>query len=284
VTVATNLLPGFESRDLRVSGVPLRYYVRGAGKPIVLVHGLGGAATNWAEVASPLASRHRVIVVDLPGHADSPPLPAPATMAQFGDRVGAVIDHEALGPALLVGHSLGAVVVVRLAARRPAAVRGLVLAAGAGIESTTRRAKMILSVTTVVQPGRVAGRFALRIARRPRLRTLSFGGWGAADAHAISPRAAEGFLVGPPRHSALRDAARALLVDDPRQDLERISCPALVLWGARDWQLPMSDAFEYARRLRAPLRTIAGCGHLLIGERPDACVDAIDRFELSLEA
>jgi pimeloyl-ACP methyl ester carboxylesterase len=40
---------------------------------------------------------------------------------------------------------------------------------------------------------------------------------------------------------------------------------------------------EYARRLGAPLRTIAGCGHLLIGERPDACLAAIGDFVDSLD-
>jgi len=40
----------------------------------------------------------------------------------------------------------------------------------------------------------------------------------------------------------------------------------------------VDDAFEYARRLGAPLRVIADCGHLLVGERPDACADAIERF------
>ena len=71
---------------------------------------------------------------------------------------------------------------------------------------------------------------------------------------------------------------RAYLEVDPRIDLAGVRCPCLVLWGARDSQLPMGDAFEYARRLRAPLRAIAGCGHLLIGERPEACADAIDSF------
>jgi pimeloyl-ACP methyl ester carboxylesterase len=42
--------------------------------------------------------------------------------------------------------------------------------------------------------------------------------------------------------------------------------------------VPIDDAFEFARRLRAPLRTIADCGHLLVGERPDACADAIGAF------
>ncbi len=55
-------------------------------------------------------------------------------------------------------------------------------------------------------------------------------------------------------------------------------CPCLVLWGARDAMVPVADGFEYARRLRAPLRVIASCGHLLIAERPDACLDAIESF------
>jgi pimeloyl-ACP methyl ester carboxylesterase len=46
----------------------------------------------------------------------------------------------------------------------------------------------------------------------------------------------------------------------------------------------LADSFEYARRLRAPLRTIAGCGHLLIGERPDACAHAIDSFLVSVDS
>ena len=39
--------------------------------------------------------------------------------------------------------------------------------------------------------------------------------------------------------------------------------------------VPVGDAIEYARRLRAPLRIVPDCGHLVIGERPDACVEAI---------
>jgi pimeloyl-ACP methyl ester carboxylesterase len=50
-----------------------------------------------------------------------------------------------------------------------------------------------------------------------------------------------------------------------------------VLWGARDVQLPLGDAFEYARRLGAPLRVVADCGHLVIVERPAAVLDALEQ-------
>jgi pimeloyl-ACP methyl ester carboxylesterase len=56
----------------------------------------------------------------------------------------------------------------------------------------------------------------------------------------------------------------------------------LCLWGARDNWVKLDDGFEYARRLGAPLRSIAGCAHLLIGERPEICVAAIDEFVSSL--
>ena len=65
------------------------------------------------------------------------------------------------------------------------------------------------------------------------------------------------------------------MLDDPRRDLERVRCPTLLLWGAQDRQTPVSDAFDYARRLRAELRVIPDCGHLLIAERPDACAHAL---------
>ena len=66
-----------------------------------------------------------------------------------------------------------------------------------------------------------------------------------------------------------------MCADDPRRDLSQIRCPVVVLWGARDPQLPLDDAFEYARRLRAKLRLVADCGHLVIVERPSAVLDAL---------
>jgi pimeloyl-ACP methyl ester carboxylesterase len=110
------------------------------------------------------------------------------------------------------------------------------------------------------------------------LKTLVFGRWGASDPPAFPPEIAESFLAGPARHTDTVSAAKALVRDDPRGDLDRVQCPTLLLWGARDHQLPIGDAFEYARRLRAPLRAIADCGHLLIGERPDAVLRALDEF------
>jgi pimeloyl-ACP methyl ester carboxylesterase len=105
-----------------------------------------------------------------------------------------------------------------------------------------------------------------------------FGTVSVADPIALTNEAVEGFLAAQLLHTDVDSAWQALRVDDPRQELELIRVPVLVLWGAEDGQLPLDDAFEYARRLRARLRVIAGCGHLLIGERPEVCDRAIADF------
>jgi pimeloyl-ACP methyl ester carboxylesterase len=105
-----------------------------------------------------------------------------------------------------------------------------------------------------------------------------FGWWGVADTDGLEPAMAEAFLLGPPLHTDTVTAGRALVASDPRIDLDRVTCPCLCLWGASDNWVPVKDGIEYARRLRAPLRLIADCGHLLIGERPDAVLAAVREF------
>ena len=279
MTLATTLsASGFEERLEPVKGVRLRWFVGGEGPPLALLHGLGGAASNWIELAPELARENRVIAVDLPGHGGSAPLSALPNLEPFADRVGLLLEREGALPAVLVGHSLGCVVALRLAMRSPELVRGLVLIAAAGIGSTSRRARYALAVSSLVQPGRLIAPFRERVARSEFLRAVVWGNWATPDGTVISPTATLGLLEGPSLHTDTTSAAAALVEDDPRVDLDRVRSPAMLLWGARDPQVPVDDAFEYARRLRAPLRIVAGAGHLVIAERPAACLDAIGSF------
>jgi pimeloyl-ACP methyl ester carboxylesterase len=276
--LVTDAKLNLELHVAEVRGTRLRYYVGGEGEPLVLVHGLGGSAANWIALVPLLLPGRRLLVPELPGHGGSEPLPAASSLNAYADRIALLLEREGLGPAAVVGHSLGGAIALRLAIRRPELVDALVLAGAAGISSGHRRARYALTVTGILKPGRKIAPHRARVARSPLLRHLVFGRWGAADPPALSPELVDAFLSGPPQHTDTISAARALVLDDPRPDLDRVRCPSLVLWGARDHQLPVEDAFDYARRLQAPLRVIADCGHLLIGERPDACADAIERF------
>jgi len=271
-------IPGFEERFVVVKSCRLRYFVGGQGPPVVLVHGLGGCAVNWVDVAPLLARTRRVLVPELPGHGRSEQLAAVPNLAVFADRIGAVAEREGMLPAPYVGHSLGAVVALRLAVRRPDAVSALVLVAAAGISSSTRRAKWGLRILGIIGPRRFVAPWSDSVADSAFLRYLVFGRWGASDPLILSRSAVEGFLEGTRLTTDSVSAARAVVLDDVRGDLGDVRCPTLVLWGARDNQLPVGDAFEFARRLRAPLRVFGDCGHLLIGERPELCAQAIEAF------
>jgi len=273
-------ISGFEERFAETKGCRLRYFVGGPaeGAPLVLVHGLGGCAANWVDVAPLLAETRRVLIPELPGHGLSTPLPAVPNLAVFADRIALVAEREQLLPAAFVGHSLGAVVALRLALRRPEDVNTLVLSAAAGISSASRRARYALRILGIIGPRRFIAPWADSVADSPFLRYAVFGHWGAADPLSLSPAAVNGFLAGTRLTSDSVSAARAVVVDDVRPELGELRCPTLVLWGARDSQLTLADGFEFARRLDAPLRVIGDCGHLLIGERPDLCADAIENF------
>jgi len=282
VTDGKHRLQGFEGRELEWRGTRLHYAVGGDGSPLVLVHGLGGTIENWRGLAPALAARHRVLVPDLPGHGRSLPLPEARDVDALAEAVLGIADAEKIGGGVWIGHSLGGLVALRAAVLRPDVVRGLVLAAAAGIGSATRGAQVTLAVLGVTRPGRLIAPFRQAWASSRLGRRAAFGWWGVADPDALEPVLAEAFLLGPAHHTDTRQAGRALLVSDPRTELDRVTCPCLCLWGASDNWVKPEDAMEYARRLRAPLRTIAGCGHLLIGERPDACLAAIVEFVAGL--
>jgi pimeloyl-ACP methyl ester carboxylesterase len=272
------LLPGFRPHVAEIRGVRTEYWVGGDGPPLLLVHGLGGAAINFTELGPILARRRRVLVPDLPGHGGTEPLERVDSLDDLADHVAAVAEHEGMLPAPVVGNSMGGLVALRLAVSRPEAVSALALVAPAGIISATRRGRMWLRVTGIVKPARKAARFRTAIARHPRLRYPVLGVWGADEPRALSREAVLGFLEGPSRHTDLDSAARALVKDDPRPDLHRVRCRTLVVWGARDRLVPLADGFEYARRLRCPIRAVPAAGHLIVGEQPEACATILEDF------
>jgi 2-hydroxy-6-oxonona-2,4-dienedioate hydrolase len=272
------LLRGFESRTAEIRGVRARYFVGGEGAPLVVVHGLGGAAVNFTLLAPLLARRHRVLIPDLPGHGKSEPFESAEGLSDYAGYIGDLAEQEGMFPAPVVGYSMGGVIALRLAVSRPEDVTALALVAAAGIVSVTRRAEIWLGITGAIRPAQIMTRFRGTFARRPRLRWLPFGLWGAVDPPALDPEAVLGFLEGPSQHTDVGTAGRALLRDDPRPDLERVHCPVFLLWGARDRLVPLDDGFEYARRLRVPIRVLPAAGHLLVGEQPEACALLLEGF------
>jgi len=124
------LVPPWPGRHVELDG--RRAYLREAApvaagtEPALYLHGLGGSAHNWTDLAGLLAHRLHGYAVDLPGFGRSDPA-ARYSLAAYGRWVARFVEQDGRGPVHLVGNSLGGVICVLVAAARPDLVRTVTL-------------------------------------------------------------------------------------------------------------------------------------------------------------
>jgi pimeloyl-ACP methyl ester carboxylesterase len=119
---------------LTLPGARLFYEEAGAGEPpLVFVHGVASAHDDWRAQLDFFRPRHRVVACDLPGHGASPGDPARCDIETYGADVAALLRALDLPPAVLVGHSMGARVVLQASVEAPQRAAGLVLVEGSRV-------------------------------------------------------------------------------------------------------------------------------------------------------
>jgi pimeloyl-ACP methyl ester carboxylesterase len=118
---------------IQPNGGQIYYEERGAGPPIVLIHGTGSDANNWS-TAPELARLGRVIAYDRRGFTRSARLDPVdrITAAEHAEDAAALLERLDAAPAIVVGRSYGGNVALELALRRPELVRALALLEGGG--------------------------------------------------------------------------------------------------------------------------------------------------------
>jgi abhydrolase domain-containing protein 6 len=266
-----------------IDGLRLPYLLRrGAGIPLVMVHGFGDSKETWLMTSLFLARRRALLLIDLPGHGRTSDIEEPAAAARAqATAVARLLDALAAAPAPqtlatatidLVGNSMGGGIALRFVRDFPARVRRLVLISSIGpviekseVASALERGENLLIPSESVahedfvklvaeRPPRVPGpvqRYVTsqRMSQRPRLERI-FRGWVGAHAS-----------------------------DGLPQDLDRIAVPTLILHGARDRVIHPSTARALVARLpRAELVLLRGVGHLPQLEQPRLVGRLLERF------
>lgn len=118
--------------EVPVGGGSLAAFRLGAhdAEPVLAIHGITSSSASWVAVARALGDRAGLVAVDLRGRGESRELPGPYGLAAHARDMLAVLDACGVERAVVVGHSLGAYIAVRLAAGHPDRVRALVLVDG----------------------------------------------------------------------------------------------------------------------------------------------------------
>lgn len=111
---------------VQAQAVPPKTTELGRGPVIVFVHGLGASRSDWMPTARKLIGRHRVVMVDLPGHGETP-LPDPFSFTAVGAALDQVLARQNPDSTIVVAHQMGGRAVLAALAAHPGRVKGVVL-------------------------------------------------------------------------------------------------------------------------------------------------------------
>ena len=136
------------------NGVTLAFEDRGAGKPaFIFVHGTACNRSFFAPQAEHFARRHRVVSVDLRGHGESDKPHAAYPIAAYADDIAHIIDQFGLGKCVAVGHSLGGLVVLQLAAAHPGCIAAIVMVDPAPFVFSSELRSAIEAMVAAIEAG-----------------------------------------------------------------------------------------------------------------------------------
>lgn len=264
----------------------------GSAAPTVLVHGLGGSATNWTDLMGLLRHELDLVAVDLPGFGWSPPpVSRDYSLNGHAQVIADAIQAVADGPVHLVGNSLGGAVTTLVAAQRPDLVRTLTLVAPALPVLRPRSTNAHLPALAAPWVGQ---RLARRLGRYPveqRVRAtiaLCFADPSrvppqrVAEAIAEASRRAHLDYDGDAVLSSLRGLLTSYFGRGPAslwRAAAQVQAPTLLIYGQRDRLVDPRSAVRASRTFpNSRLLVIPDAGHLAQVEHPGQVAAAIRRL------
>jgi pimeloyl-ACP methyl ester carboxylesterase len=263
----------FAERELHLSGVSTAVLEGGDGAPMVLLHGPGEVAATWLPVLSELASRHRVIVPDLPGHGASRILDGPLDAERILSWLGELVEHTCSAPPVLVGRVVGGAIAARFAIAHPARVSRLVLVDTSGLVAFGPDPRFALALNRyLAEPSSSSYERFMDLcafdldAARDRLGDLwePFAEYAVELARSPSVQGAIGSMIG-------------LFAAQPMSpsELDRIEVPTALIWGRHDLATPLHVAESVSARTGWPLYVIEDAGDDPALDQPTAFLEAL---------
>lgn len=259
----------------QINGITLAYGDRGTGLPIVFLHAFPLNRTMWAPQEQALASRFRVITVDLRGHGESDAPLWRYTLDQSADDVRALLDHLSIQQAVLVGLSMGGYILFAFYRKYADRVQGLILAdtrAQADTAEGTEGRFQMAQIAYKKGPAAIADLMIPKLLSPATIQTKP-----------DLVRQVRAMIEG----NQISGIAGDLMAMAERLDsvplLSRIGCPTQVIVGDLDLATPPSDARHMADQIPgAHLTVIPGAAHLSNLEQQEAFNQIVGAFCLNI--
>lgn len=227
-----------------------KYIEEGEGEPLILLHGLFGALSNFKETVDHFSKRYRVIIPMLPLY-ELPVLDTSAkSIAKFLEKF---IDFKGFGKVFLLGNSLGGHVALIYTKKHPEKVKALILTASSGLYENAFGSSF---------PRREDKEFI-----RNKVAVTFYD-----PKHATDELVDECFEIVNDRNRVIRilAIAKSAIRHNMAKDLPNMNMPACLIWGKNDTITPPEVAEEFNEKLPdASLFWIDKCGHAPMMEHPE---------------
>ncbi|MGH6715859.1 MAG: alpha/beta fold hydrolase [Bradyrhizobium sp.] len=260
--------------SLKTSDGRFAYEVAGRSEltPLVFLHGIGGAARGWRRQLDAFSDRYRAVAWDMPGYGGSAPL-ANVSIAALADALQDFLQQigATRTAPILVGHSIGGMIVQQWLAKHPASAAAVVLAQTSPAFGNSGGDWQKRFLETRLGP----------LDRGETLASLAptlVGELVGDDPDAAGLDIAKDCMAGVPE-ATYRASMLALLEFDQRSALKDIKVPTLILSGSKDKNAPAPMMAKIASFIpSATYVEIEGAGHLVNLERPIPFNTALDQF------
>jgi len=267
------------SAFIAIDGMNVHYRDEGNNTdtiPIVLIHGTSSSLHTFEGWASKLKENHRVIRMDLPGFGLTGPFPnRDYSIDHYVDFVNHFLEAKGIKQCVLAGNSLGGNIAWHYAVKYPKMVNKLVLIDASGYPLHSKSVPI-----------------AFRLARTPVLNNLLtfitprfMAKASVENVYADKNKVTEA-LVDRYFELILRKGNRQALVDRMKNtvdsdilQIKNIQTPTLVLWGEKDFLIPLNNAYNFHRDLpNNTLVIIKNAGHIPMEEKPQESLAAFMGF------
>lgn len=261
------------AQRIRVAGVDISVRRKGRGRQVVCLHAIGHDSRDYDPLADRLGGEFEFLLVDWPGHGASGADGLPLSVARYGDILNALLDALQLHRPILIGNSIGGGAAIRTAAKRPAAISGLVVCNSSGLVAPN----LIVRLACRRMARRFAG-CAADPAGFARWYRQFYEGTVLPDGPAV--RREEIIAAGEARAAYLQQAW--LGFSHPDNDLRhlaaRVECPTLVAWARGDRVNPWRFSKAGAGRFPISETVLLKGGHTPFLEDPDGFDAAFRQF------
>jgi 3-oxoadipate enol-lactonase len=257
----------------RINGIEIAFELRGAGIPIVMIHGAQGDQSMYAGLAAALAPTYRVLTFDQRGSGLSEKPDMPYSIAMLADDTAALMDHLEIPAAHIIGVSMGGMIAQEFALRHPNRVRALVLGCTtAGGPKSIRLGGDALTNAYSTKPMTAEE-------RGKALAEAAFTKGYVAQHPEIVAAMIESRRSRPIDTVAFPHRMKAATEHDTYDRLGEIRCPTLVITGKDDALISWENSRILAERIKGAEEVILQpAGHCFWLEQPEASSAAIAGF------